>query len=130
MSPTTHRKNHEIRCRKNSLSMFRISRLSLPQIRTDAADTFRLATLLEFYDERTAAANTSAWLGTFTRGGVGGGARGRVRRDWSVPLPRPHLEALMALPLELKLDVVVLLTVRAGLWNSIPQQVTNLWTPS
>ncbi len=96
------------------------------QIRTDAADTFRLATLLEFYDERTAAANTSAWLGTFTSGGAGGGARGRVRRDWSVPLPRPHLEVLMVLPLELKLDVVVLLTVRAGLWNSIPQQVTIL----
>jgi len=34
----------------------------------------------------------------------------------------------MALPLELKLDVVVLLTVRAALWNHIPQQVTNLRT--
>eukprot|EP00752_Nemacystus_decipiens_P002990 g2774.t1 len=91
--------------------------------RTDAADTFRLATLLERYDNRTAAANTSAWLGTFTSRGVGGGARGCVRRDWSVPAPRPHLEALMSLPLELKLDVAVLLAVRAALWNSIPQQV-------
>ena len=93
--------------------------------RTEAADTFRLVTLLQFYDKRAVAANTSAWLGTFTCGGVGGGARGRVRRDWSVPLPRPHLDALMSLPLELKLDVVVLLTVRAALWKNIPQQVTS-----
>lgn len=99
---------------------------SQPNNRTDAADTFRLATLLERYDKRTSAANTSAWLGTFTCGGVGCGIRGCVRRDWSIPAPRPHLEALMSLPLGLKLDVAVLLAVRATLWNSIPQQVSSL----
>eukprot|EP00903_Cladosiphon_okamuranus_P007612 g7381.t1 len=91
--------------------------------RRDAADTFRLTTLLERYDERTAAANTSAWLGSFTCGAAGGGVRRCVRREWSIPSPRSHLEALMSLPLELKLDVAVLLAVRATLRNCIPQQV-------
>lgn len=88
--------------------------------RTGAADPFRLATLIERYDQRAAASNKSAWLGSFTR--KNGGAR-CTRRGWSLPLPRPHSEALLSLPLELKLDVAVLLTVRAAFRETIPQQV-------
>lgn len=92
----------------------------------DAADSFRLATLLERYDQRATAANTSKWLGSFTCGGVGGGVRGNVRREWSLPLPRPHLEALLSLPLGLKLDVAVLLAARAFARDNVPQQVRKV----
>ena len=88
--------------------------------RTGAADPFRLTTLIKRYDHRAAVSNKSTWLSSFTR--TSNGAR-RARRDFLLPLPRPHSEALLSLPLELKLDVVVLLTVRAAFRESVPQQV-------
>lgn len=108
-----------------NLALIRVRQLIQNISRADAADSFRLATLLKRYDQRVTTANKSEWLGSFTCRGVGGGARGCVRRDWSLPLPRPHLEALMSLPLQLQLDVAVMLAVQATFRNSIPQQVWN-----
>lgn len=77
--------------------------------------------------------NKSVWLSAFTRGvvasaGPGEGEDGRSRRaarrtDPPAHLPQSHVETLLSLPVNLKLDVVVLLAVRASMREAVPQQV-------
>lgn len=91
--------------------------------RTGAADPFRLTTLLERYDSRVNAANKSAWLRTFTQREGRGAGDGR-QDESGPPLPRSHTDALLSLGSpKLKLDVAVLLAVRAAFRSSIPRQV-------
>ena len=85
--------------------------------RAEAADSFRLRTLLEHYDRRVITTNNWMWSSTFTRGG------NSSRQDWSEPLPRSHVDFLRSLPLRLRLDVTALLTARVAFRHSLPRQV-------
>lgn len=87
-------------------------------IRADKADSFRLISLLEYYDNRVVATNKHTWLSTFTHG-----AEIHPRRDWSVSLPRSHNRVLQSLPVDKRLDVAVLLAVRVAFRDNIPRQV-------
>lgn len=97
--------------------------------RSESADPVRLRTLLERYDRRVASANKSAWLGSFTTvhglvparaGGVGG-----VNDVGSTyqPLPMSHATVLRSLPVDSKLDLAVILAIRAAFRDAIPDQV-------
>lgn len=78
--------------------------------------------------------NKSVWLSAFTHGvvasaGPGEGEdrcyrRGR-RTDPAAHLPQSHVETLLSLPADLKLDVAVLLAVRASMREAVPQQVNS-----